>query len=90
MITKTDLVNVVAEQDVTKKAAGNIVNAVFQLMYDKLVEGEEVRINGFGTFKLAERAARKGRNPATGDAIEIPARKVVTFKPTKALKDAVR
>ena len=60
------------------------------LFKDELVKGNKVSVAGFGVFKISERAARDGRNPQTGEEIEIPASKVPAFKPGKALKDAVK
>lgn len=91
LMNKTDLINAVAEaSDLSKKDAGKAVDAVFQTIMDSLKAGEKVQIIGFGNFEVRDRAARKGRNPQTGEEIEIPASKVPAFKPGKALKDAVK
>lgn len=66
------------------------VDAVFEAVKDALVKGEKVAITGFGSFDVAERPARIGRNPATGEEIEIAATKTVKFKAGSALKDAVK
>ncbi|HLS36379.1 MAG TPA: HU family DNA-binding protein [Bacillota bacterium] len=90
-MNKTDLVNAVAEQtEMSKKDAGKAVDAVFQTIMDSLSEGERVQIIGFGNFEVRDRKARKGRNPQTGEEIQIPATKVPAFKAGKALRDAVR
>ncbi|HLR65100.1 MAG TPA: HU family DNA-binding protein [Pseudogracilibacillus sp.] len=90
-MNKTDLVNAVAEKaELSKKDAGKAVDAVFDSVMDSLSEGEKVQIIGFGNFEVRDRAARKGRNPQTGEEIEIPASKVPAFKAGKALKDAVK
>ncbi|MCP8616706.1 HU family DNA-binding protein [Salirhabdus salicampi] len=90
-MNKTDLVNTVAEKsDLSKKDASKAVDAVFESIADTLQEGDKVQLIGFGNFEVRERAARKGRNPQTGEEIEIPASKVPAFKPGKALKDAVK
>ncbi|MUV39773.1 DNA-binding protein HU-1 [Lentibacillus sp. JNUCC-1] len=90
-MNKTDLVNAVAEQsDLSKKDAAKAVDAVFDSVMDSLKKGEKVQLIGFGNFEVRERSARKGRNPQTGEEIEIPASKVPAFKPGKALKDAVK
>ncbi len=77
-------------RDLTKKDATAAVDAVFSTIQDALANGEKVQLIGFGNFEVRERAARKGRNPQTGEEIEIPASKVPAFKPGKALKDAVK
>ncbi|HLR60602.1 MAG TPA: HU family DNA-binding protein [Pseudogracilibacillus sp.] len=90
-MNKTELISAVAESsDLSKKDAGKAVDAVFETVMDTLGESERVQIIGFGTFEVRDRAARKGRNPQTGEEIEIPASKVPAFKAGKALRDAVR
>lgn len=91
VMNKTDLVNQVAEKsELSKKDAAKAVDAVFEAVMDSLKNGEKVQLIGFGNFEVRERSARKGRNPQTGEEIEIPASKVPAFKPGKALKDAVK
>ncbi len=91
IMNKTDLVNVVAEKsELSKKDAAKAVDAVFEAVMDSLKKGEKVQLIGFGNFEVRERSARKGRNPQTGEEIEIPASKVPAFKPGKALKDSVK
>ena len=65
------------------------VNSIFDIIIDQLRQGEKVQIVGFGAFDVRERPARKGRNPMTGEAIEIEATRSVAFKPGKSLKDAM-
>ena len=90
-MNKTELVKAVAEKaDLTLVAAGEVVNAVVEVIGNALVEGQEVAIPGFGTYKVSERAARTGRNPATGATIEIPASKSVSFKASKALNEKLK
>lgn len=90
-MNKTDLVNAVAEKtELSKKDAGKAVDAVFQTIMDSLSQEERVQIIGFGNFEVRTRKARKGRNPQTGEEIEIPATKVPAFKAGKALRDAVK
>ncbi|AUJ26402.1 DNA-binding protein [Virgibacillus dokdonensis] len=90
-MNKTDLINAVAEKsDLSKKDATKAVDAVFESVMDSLKNGEKVQLIGFGNFEVRERSARKGRNPQTGEEIEIPASKVPAFKPGKALKDSVK
>lgn len=89
-MNKAELVEQVAEKTgKTKKEASMTVDSVFQTISDALKEGEKVTLIGFGNFEVRERAARKGRNPQTGEEIEIKASKVPAFKPGKQLKDAV-
>lgn len=91
IMNKSDLVNEVAERtELSKKDAGTAVDAVFQTIMDSLGEGERVQIIGFGNFEVRDRAARKGRNPQTGEEIQIAATKVPAFRAGKALKDAVK
>ena len=89
-MNKSELVASVAEvAELTKKDAEKAVNAVFASLQKALVEDDKVQIIGFGTFEVRTRAARKGRNPQTGETIEIPASKNPVFKAGKALKEAV-
>ncbi|MCA0985792.1 MULTISPECIES: HU family DNA-binding protein [Bacillales] len=90
-MNKTDLINSVAESaELSKKEATKAVDAVFDNIMQSLQEGDKVQLIGFGNFEVRERSARKGRNPQTGEEIEIAASKVPAFKPGKALKDAVK
>lgn len=90
-MNKTDLINAVSEKtELTKKDAGAAVDAVFESIQDALKKGEKVQLIGFGNFEVRERSARKGRNPQSGEEIEIAASKVPAFKAGKALKDAVK
>lgn len=75
--------------DISKADAAKALDAFISTISDVLKSGEQVAIAGFGTYKVSERAARKGRNPQTGAEIDIPAAKVPSFKAGKALKDAV-
>lgn len=89
-MNKSELIDAVAAAaDLSKSDAGAAVDAVVATITKALSEGDAVSLIGFGTFKVSERAARTGRNPRTGDEIDIPARKVPTFTSGKALKDAV-
>jgi len=89
-MNKTELINAVAEKsELTKKDATKAVEALLDVLTDSLSKGDKVQLIGFGNFEVRDRAARSGRNPQTGEAIEIPASKVPAFKPGKALKDAV-
>ena len=89
-MNKNDLIARVADAAGLAKAdAGRAVDSVFDSITDSLSSGEEVRLIGFGTFSVSQRAASTGRNPATGATIRIPASKLPKFKAGKALKDAV-
>ncbi|MCY8110813.1 non-specific DNA-binding protein Hbs [Bacillus spizizenii] len=89
-MNKTELINAVAEaSEFSKKDATKAVDSVFDTILDALKNGDKIQLIGFGNFEVRERSARKGRNPQTGEEIEIPASKVPAFKPGKALKDAV-
>jgi DNA-binding protein HU-beta len=89
-VNKTELVSAVAvKADLTKKEAERVINALFASIEEALSQGDKVQLVGFGTFEVRDREARKGRNPQTGEEIEIPASKVPAFKAGKALKDAV-
>ncbi len=89
-MNKNDLVAAVAEKaDLSKADAGKAVDSVFEAIEGALKSGDEVRLVGFGTFSVAARAASQGRNPRTGETIQIPASKQPKFKAGKGLKDAV-
>lgn len=88
-MNKADLVVKVAEIVGTSKEAKEVVDCIFENMTAALKGGEEVRLSGFGTFKVKERKARIGRNPQTGVEIKIEKRKTPRFSPAKALKDAI-
>ena len=89
-MNKTELINAVAEKaTLSKKDSEAAVTAALDAISAALAEGDEVRLVGFGTFEVKERAARPGVNPRTKEPITIAASKSVTFKPGKALKDAV-
>ncbi|NLW07134.1 MAG: HU family DNA-binding protein, partial [Clostridia bacterium] len=81
--------SVAEKTDLTKKEAERVVTAVFETIEEALAEGDKVQLVGFGTFEVKERAARIGRNPRTGEQIEIAATRVPVFKAGKALKEAV-
>jgi DNA-binding protein HU-beta len=88
-MNKADLVSKVAEIVGKNKEAKDVVDCIFENMTAALKGGEEVRLSGFGTFKVKERKARTGRNPQTGVEIKIEKRKTARFSPAKALKDAI-
>lgn len=86
-MNKTELSAKVAQiAEMDKKTADKAVNAVFEALGQAFAAEEKVQIMGFGTFETRKRAARQGRNPATGESIEIPASKTLVFKASKALK----
>lgn len=90
-MTKADLIDAVAKKvNLTSKAARESVQAVLDSIRDALKKGDKVVLTGFGTFSVRNRAARKGRNPQTGEPIDIPARKTPGFTAGKALKRSVR
>jgi len=89
-MNKADLIKEVEKVTNTKKEAAAAVDAVFTAITKSLKKGVDVTIVGFGTFKVAKRAARTGRNPQTGKAIKIKAKKVPKFTAGKGLKDAVK
>ena len=85
-----DLINHVAsEAGVEKSAAKKAVDAVFASILDAVKQGEEVSLAGFGKFKVKDSPARQGRNPATGETIEIAASRKLGFSPAKQVKDAL-
>ena len=89
-MNKTELVAAVAEQaDISKKDAEKVLKAFVDVVTEEMKKGDKIQLVGFGTFEVAERAARTGRNPQTKETIEIPASKAPKFKAGKALKDAV-
>lgn len=90
-MTKADLIEVVAKKaNLTSKAARESVQAVFSVITDALKKGDKVVVTGFGTFMVRSRKSRVGRNPQTGDPINIGARKTPGFTAGKALKKVVR
>ncbi|ASG68199.1 transcriptional regulator [Francisella halioticida] len=90
-MNKSELVSAIAkEADVTKEVAGNTLDATIDAVTKALKKGDSVTLVGFGTFQVKERSAREGRNPKTGETIQIAASKVPSFKAGKGLKDAVK
>ena len=89
-MNKSELIDAIAAgADISKAAAGRALDSMLGAVTDSLQKGEQVSLVGFGTFAVKERAARTGRNPKTGETIQIKAAKVPGFKAGKALKDAV-
>ena len=90
-MTKADLIRVASEASgITKKAASIALEAVLDCITSELSKGNTVTLTGFGSFRVSERAARKGINPRNGSKISIPAMTLPAFKAGKALKEAVR
>ncbi len=89
--TKYELVQAVYNRlgGLSKKEAGELVELIFELMKETLGRGETIKISGFGNFVLRDKHARQGRNPQTGEPITISARRVLTFKPSQLLKQAL-
>lgn len=89
-MNKTELVAAIAEQaELSKKDSEKALKAFIDVVTSELKKGEKIQLVGFGTFEVIERAAREGRNPLTGDKMQIKASKAPKFKAGKALKDAV-
>jgi len=87
-MTKADLIeNVYQKIGFSKKESAEIVEMVFDIIKDTLERGEKIKISGFGNFVVREKKSRVGRNPQTGQEIEISARRVLTFKPSQVLKN---
>src|SRR5215218_3035084 len=89
-MTKAELVEDVAQAaELTKKDAERLVEIVFESIIETLNHGEKIELRGFGSFRVRERGARRGRNPKTGDPVSIPAKRVPYFKPGKELKELI-
>ena len=89
-MNRKELIDTVSELgEMTKKDAGKAIDLVFDCVANALENGDNVKLVGFGTFAVKERAERNGRNPQTQETMIIPARKAVTFKPAKDLKERV-
>jgi len=89
-VNKSELIDAVSDSaDISKAAAGRAVDGMLAAITNALSQGDQVSLVGFGTFLVRERAARSGRNPRTGETIQINAAKNPSFKAGKALKDAV-
>ncbi len=89
-MTKAEIVEQIYEKiGFSKKESSDIVELVFDTMKDTLSKGEKIKISGFGNFVVRQKRPRVGRNPQTGESIEISARKVLTFRPSQVLKAAL-
>ena len=90
VMTKAELVDEVARVvQVTKKQAEAIVNIVFDSIVESLRSGQKIELRGFGSFRLRSRKSRTGRNPKTGEKVEVPSKKIPYFKPGKELKELI-
>ena len=90
VMTKAELVDEVARVvQLTKKQAETIVNIVFDSLVDSLRAGQKIELRGFGSFRLRSRKSRTGRNPKTGEKVEVPSKKIPYFKPGKELKELI-
>jgi len=86
-MTKADIVETIYEKiGFSRKESAEIVDLVFDLIKETLENGEKIKISGFGNFMIREKRPRKGRNPQTGEEIQISARRVLTFKPSQVLR----
>lgn len=89
-MTKADLIDeVVKVSDISKKHAEVIVNTVFASIIDALERDDKIELRGFGSFRVRKRRSRHGRNPKTGDQVEVPEKRIPYFKPGKELKDLI-
>ena len=89
-LTKAKLADLLHNRvGVTKKEAGDLVDEVFGLMRDTLIDGEKVKISGFGNFVVRDKAARRGRTPQTSEEIIIARRRVLNFRPSQVLRSAL-
>ena len=89
-MTKADLIEEVSRlADLTRKDSEIIVETIFESIVTSLRAGDKIEIRGFGSFRTRQRKPRVGRNPKTGDRVEVPAKKIPFFKPSKELKDVV-
>ena len=90
-MTKAEIVQAVYTKlgGFSKKESADLVDLVFETMKETLGRGEKIKISGFGNFVVREKNARKGRNPQTGEEILLDARRVLTFKPSQVLKNAL-
>ncbi len=89
-MTKADIVEALYEKvGFSKKQAADLVELVFQSLKDTLAKGQKIKISGFGNFVVRDKRSRVGRNPQTGQSIEISARRVLTFRPSQVLRSDV-
>jgi len=87
---KADLINKIAkEMSISKQEAETGVNLFFQTIKEAILRGEEIELRGFGSFRFRKRNSRSGRNPRTGEPVNVPPKKVLYFKPSKILKNMI-
>ncbi|MBP7794469.1 MAG: integration host factor subunit beta [Candidatus Saccharicenans sp.] len=87
---KADLVDTVARKlNISRQEAEAGVNLFFEVIKEAILQGEEIEIRGFGSFRFRQRAPRAGRNPRTGELVKVPPKKVLYFKPSKLLREAL-
>jgi integration host factor subunit alpha len=87
-MTKAELIEAVySKVGISKKESADLVELIFDTMKDTLSKGEKIKISGFGNFVVREKRSRMGRNPQTGESMEISARRVLTFRPSQVLKN---
>ena len=90
-MNKTEMTSAIAQASgVSKKDSEKVLNAIVEIMTQELAKGERVQLSGFGIFEVRDREARTGRNPITGETVQIPATKVPAFKASKNLKDRIK
>lgn len=89
-MTKADIIEAIYQKvGFSKKEAADLVEMIFNLIKETLAKGEKIKISGFGNFVVRDKKSRTGRNPQTGEAIKITARRVLTFKPSQVLRSEV-
>jgi integration host factor subunit beta len=87
---KADLINKMAKKmSIARQEAETGVNIFFDILKEALLRGEEIELRGFGSFRFRKRSSRSGRNPRTGEPVEVPPKKVLYFKPSKLLKEMI-
>lgn len=87
---KADLINKISkEMNISKQEAESGVNLFFKTIKEALLKGEEIELRGFGSFRFRQRGSRPGRNPRTGESVQVPPKKVLYFKPSKILKNLI-
>ncbi len=89
-MTKADIIEKIqVGTSLSKKESAEIMETIFSIMKNTLESGEKLKISGFGNFEVKQKADRRGRNPQTGEAITIEARRILTFKPSTVLRNAI-
>jgi integration host factor subunit alpha len=89
-MTKVDIVEAIYEKvGFSKKEVANIVETIFDIVKENLMKEDKIKISGFGNFVIRKKRSRRGRNPQTGDDIEISSRRILTFKPSQVLRAAL-